>query len=83
MDEDPKFRIFGMLWEIGKIMNHHCNYRILKVEEIGDFWRHSTIPRIRLKGKWMIKAGILPNNHVQVSNPQPGVLVLQILDEEI
>ena len=34
--------------------------RILKVEEVGDFWRKQTFPRIRLKGKWLEKAGILP-----------------------
>ena len=63
--------------------NRNSNYRILKVEEVGDFWRKNTKPRIRLKGKWMINAGILPNNFVQVSNPQPGVLILQMVEEEV
>ena len=63
-------------------MNNNSNYRKLKVEEVGDFWRKNTKPRIRLSGKWMMKAGILPNNYVKVSNPQPGMLVLQLVEEE-
>ena len=56
--------------------------RILKVEEVGDFWRKKTMPRIRLKGKWLAQAGILPNRHVQVVSPQPGVLILHLIDQE-
>lgn len=55
--------------------------RVLKVEEVGDFWRKRTTPRIRLKGKWLAKAGILPNKHIQVENPQPGVLVIRLLND--
>ena len=53
--------------------------RILKVEEVGDHYRGWVVPRIRLKGKWLSRAGILPNRHVRVSNPQPGVLVVHVL----
>ena len=56
--------------------------RILKVEEVGDFWRKRTVPRIRLKGKWFEKAGILPNHHVEVESPHPGVLVLQLMKKD-
>ena len=63
-------------------MNSDLDTRILKVEEVGDFWRKDTKPRIRLKGKWMLKAGIHPNTFVQVSNPQPGVLILEIVNKE-
>jgi hypothetical protein len=33
--------------------NTNLKTRILKVEETGDFWRKKTVPRIRLKGKWL------------------------------
>jgi hypothetical protein len=55
--------------------------RILKVVEIGDFWAKRTMPAIRLQGKWMLKAGVLPNRHVQITNPSPGVLLIRLLDE--
>ena len=56
--------------------------RILKVLEIGDFWAKRTIPFLRLQGKWMVKAGVFPNRHVQVTNPRPGMLVIRIIEEE-
>ena len=56
--------------------------RILKVIEVGDFWRKRTVPVIRLQGKWMVKAGVFPNRHVQVTNPRPGMLVIRIIEEE-
>ena len=56
--------------------------RILKVEEIGDFWRKQTVPRIRLKGKWLVKAGILPNRYIQVESPNPGVLILHLMEKD-
>ncbi len=55
--------------------------RILKVEEIGDFWAKRTMPSIRLQGKWMLRAGVLPNHHVQITNPRPGVLLIQLIEE--
>ena len=55
--------------------------RVLKVVEIGDFWAKRTIPSIRLQGKWMLRAGVIPNRHVQITNPSPGVLLIQLLDE--
>jgi hypothetical protein len=54
--------------------------RVLKIEEIGDFWRKRTKPRIRLKGKWLAEAGMQPNRYVNVSNPTHGVLVLHLID---
>jgi hypothetical protein len=72
----------GVMESRVEIMNNNLEIRILKVEEVGDFWRKNTKPRIRLKGKWMIKSGIFPNNYVQVSNPKPGVLVIQLVEEE-
>jgi hypothetical protein len=55
--------------------------RILKVVEIGDFWAKRTMPSIRLQGKWMLRAGVLPNRHVQITNPSPGVLLIQLVEE--
>jgi hypothetical protein len=55
--------------------------RILKVIEIGDFWAKRTMPSIRLQGKWMLKAGVLPNHHVQITSPSPGVLLIQLLED--
>jgi len=55
--------------------------RVLKVVEIGDFWAKRTMPSIRLQGKWMLRAGVLPNRHVQITNPSPGVLLIQIVEE--
>jgi len=55
------------------------NPRFLKVCETGDFWKKHTVPQLRLQGKWLQQAGILPNNQVRVENPQPGVLVIQIV----
>lgn len=56
--------------------------RILKVEEVGDFWRKKTVPRIRLKGKWLAQAGILSNRHVLVEIPKSGVLILHLIDQD-
>ena len=64
-------------WCKGKLEATRSNKkRILKVEEVGDFWREQTIPRICLKGKWLAKAGILPNLHVEVESTYPGMLIL-------
>lgn len=52
--------------------------RLLKVVEIGDFWAKKTIPSIRLQGKWIQRAGILPNHHVCITNPEPGILMIRL-----
>jgi hypothetical protein len=65
-------------------INHHqigIHARVLKVVEIGDFWAKRTMPSIRLQGKWMLRAGVLPNHYVQITNPSPGVLMIQLLDD--
>jgi hypothetical protein len=56
---------------------------VLKVVEIGDFWAKHTMPSIRLQGKWMQRAGILPNRHVRITNPEPGVLLIQLQEVQI
>ncbi len=54
---------------------------ILKVAEVGDFWRKKTKPQLRLEGIWLAKAGITANHHVSIENPYPGLLVIRLLDE--
>jgi hypothetical protein len=49
-------------------------YRRIKVEEVGDFFRHRTKPFLRLSGNWLARAGIHPKAHVVVTNPAEGVL---------
>ena len=56
--------------------------RRLKIEAVGDFARQRSFPRIRLKGHWLTAAGFPADSYVLVSNPQPGVLTLQILENE-
>lgn len=51
--------------------------RVLKVTEIGDRWKKCTKPSIVLQGNWLKEAGILPNEHVEIENPKPGVLIIR------
>ena len=54
--------------------------RVLKIEEVGDFYHQRTHPCLRLKGQWLAGAGLFPNHHVRVENPRPGVLVVRLLE---
>jgi hypothetical protein len=56
--------------------------RRLKIEAVGDFAQQRSFPRIRLKGHWLKAAGFPADSYVLVSNPQPGVLTLQSLENE-
>ena len=56
--------------------------RILRVEEVGDFRQKRTIPRIRMKGLWLAQAGLEPNRYVRIENPKPGVLIVQLVEED-
>ena len=53
--------------------------RVLKVQDSGDHYRKDIKPQIRIEGKWLLKAGLLPEDRIEVSNPQPGILVLRTL----
>ena len=55
--------------------------RKLKVVPTGDFWKGKAVPQIRLQGKWLEKAGIKPEAHVEVENPQSGVLIIRLVPE--
>ncbi len=61
----------------------HMPSRVLKVIETGDFWAKRTMPSIRLQGKWMLRAGIFPNQHVEITNPSPGVLLIRLLEDTV
>jgi len=54
--------------------------RTLKVQDAGDYFRKEVKPQIRLQGKWLLAAGLKPETHVRITNPQPGVLIVTILD---
>ena len=56
--------------------------RVLKVLDSGDPYRKDVKPHIRLEGKWLLKAGVVPEDRIEVSNPQPGILVLRTLKAE-
>ncbi len=55
--------------------------RKLTVQDVGDYFRKEVKPQIRLQGLWLLTAGLKPGSQVQVTNPQPGVLILQSLDQ--
>lgn len=51
--------------------------RVLKVENTGDRFKKQVILQIRLKGKWLMRAGYLPNQHVLIHNPEAGMLIIE------
>ena len=54
--------------------------RTLKIEADGDFWKGVTMPKIRLMGRWLERAGFSPGNRVQVTCVAPRVIQLRSLD---
>jgi hypothetical protein len=54
--------------------------RKLKVQDVGDYYKKEVIPQIRLQGKWLLGAGLQPDKQVQVSNPKPGILIVECLE---
>ena len=52
---------------------------VLKVHNIGDHYRKEVKLQIRLEGQWLLKAGLVPEDRVEVLNPQPGMLILRIV----
>ena len=41
--------------------------RRLKVYEVGDPWKRTCQPQIRLQGKWLRDAGFRPHDHILVT----------------
>lgn len=56
--------------------------RTLTVHDSGDSYRKDVKPQIRLEGKWLLKAGVVPEDRVEVLNPRPGILVLRKLETQ-
>lgn len=56
-----------------------ANRHVLKVHDSGDYYRKEVKPQIRLEGKWLLKAGLVPEDKVEVTNPRPGILVLRTI----
>lgn len=54
--------------------------RKLKIEEVGDFWKGLTKPKIRLMGRWLERAGFKPGSHAQVACVALGVIELRAYD---
>ena len=54
--------------------------RQLKIEAAGDFWKGLIIPKIRLAGRWLERAGFNPGSHVHVTCLAPGVMEVRSLD---
>ena len=42
------------------------NTRTLKIEATGDFWRKQVVPKIRLGGQWLERAGFKPGHRVEI-----------------
>lgn len=56
--------------------------RTLKIEATGDFWRSKIVPKVRLTGQWLERAGFKPGHRVQVSIEQTGELRLRFIEEK-
>jgi len=55
--------------------------RTLKIECAGDSWRGQIIPKIRLAGKWLERAGFRPGNRVEVKLSEQGTLTLRFVSQ--
>jgi hypothetical protein len=52
------------------------NSRRIKIEAAGDAFLDKIKPRIRLNGLWLNQAGFTAGNHVQVTFPETGKMLL-------
>jgi hypothetical protein len=55
--------------------------RTLKIEPLGDPWRGKLFSGIRLKGRWLVRAGFRPGQRVTVTVSSPGSMHLRIVPE--
>lgn len=44
--------------------------RTLKVLDSGDPFRKDVKPQIRLEGKWLLKAGVIPRSGFMIEDPR-------------
>lgn len=65
--------------EAFQVPNSGGQSRSLAVEAIGDFSRGKIIPRIRIAGQWLERAGFKPGHRVQVFIEQTGSLSLRFV----
>jgi hypothetical protein len=61
--------------------------RTLKVEATGDFHRleqanKAPMPKIRISGYWLARAGFPSGHRVEVTQDQPGELRLRVVAEK-
>ena len=54
--------------------------RNLKIEETGDFAKGEVVPKIRLCGQWLERAGFMPGQRVEVVVNYPGALTLHVIE---
>ena len=59
--------------------NNPMNTRTIKVETTGDFFSRKVKPAIRLKGRWLERAGFRPDSHAQITLRETGVLEIRAL----
>ena len=57
-------------------LRRFISHRTLKIHEMGDFFRHKTVPEIRLKGQWLAGAGFTPNGHAEIELLEPGKMII-------
>jgi hypothetical protein len=50
---------------------------ILTVQDAGDAWKGTVIPKLQVRGKWLKEAGFEPGDKVQVVVYAPGILTIQ------
>lgn len=55
--------------------------RSLKIEHAGDFFYGRVVPRIRISGQWLERAGFKPGNRVELVIEQPGTIRLRFVGE--
>jgi hypothetical protein len=53
--------------------------RHLIVRDIGDRYRKQVCLQVRLQGKWLLQAGLIPDRHVEITNPHEGMIVIRCL----
>jgi antitoxin component of MazEF toxin-antitoxin module len=55
--------------------------RTLKIEAAGDYWRGNVVPKIRLTGQWLERAGFKPGNRVEIKLSGQGTITLRFIDQ--
>ena len=55
------------------------NRRSLKIEATGDFARRQVVPKIRITGRWLERAGFPPGQRVTVEVTEAGCMTLRLV----